>query len=943
MTKELTANEREFVNRMTQGKKYASWGFDLLLKQRPNTLDNLFDLIKENGLFLSTNNLGQIPSWPALEYLAAVAKIADKQNDNKLAEKILAIVRAGSKDGNSDIRSSDNFYACHMFAKIIGLVPITAIDKHDIELIPLWLGNEFDTGTTAKELSDGILCRTLDDNSPRSLEMACQILNHCTAIKNDTETEAGSSWINLKTVVDDYWLEQILNKHIPTFVEKTAEETAVIFIKRLKQIFASEKSYDRSNLKRPAIEDHPQNHRWAGPVNHFVEALRNVLSQWVVQNSQAAHAYIDKLKDDKTGIIRRIVLHTLNHNWAILKDTYNDLVSIELFQDEYLHEMYELIRTRFPEMNQEQRDATLQAIRNIPEPNYCEEAERKLLLMQEQHRWLSAIPRGVDHSVDRWFAKLNDDKNIGKLSPHPSFSSYTESWRGPGPSAYSVDDLIVETRNGTLIETLNSFDEKDSWRGPTIHALADTLAEAIKKEPQLFLSVITKFLCAHRPYQYGFINGYKQLWGANEDNLIKSIDWNETWENLIDFFDQLLSNDDFWAEKVISGPNLTPNRDWIAPAIAEFLHAGTRDDNHSFPPALLSRAWKLIWLMLNKVCAESEVREDAMFQAINSPKGKVIEALFSHTLRACRVSDKENGNHEIVWDDVEPVFNRELALCKGTNFEFSTLAGAYLPNLAYINHKWLRENILHIFPKREYIDNCVCALNGLAHAPASRPVYSILIEAGIVDQALQMDLRGEYTREILVQRIGSAFLLGDEEIDGPRFNYLLDTNSFDDLLCISDHFSNYSSSDLESVHIERILLFWKHIIDWCRSLDEPPEKLLSTLSVLICYLEAIDDDNLKRLIYIAPYLGYDGFKFITELERLCENYPNQVLQVFDELSKYYFPSYDHNDRLKSFIKKVADHSTQGKIMSIRYVDKLANRGTTGMREIYDVLSADMPQ
>ena len=59
----------------------------------------------------------------------------------------------------------------------------------------------------------------------------------------------------------------------------------------------------------------------------------------------------------------------------------------------------------------------------------------------------------------------------------------------------------------------------------------------------------------------------------------------------------------------------------------------------------LSGAFLLIQLLLENSEADEDAKEDAMFQAINSPKGKTIEALFSHTLRVCRISDKERGDH----------------------------------------------------------------------------------------------------------------------------------------------------------------------------------------------------------------------------------------------------------------------------------------------------------
>ena len=162
-------------------------------------------------------------------------------------------------------------------------------------------------------------------------------------------------------------------------------------------------------------------------------------------------------------------------------------------------------------------------------------------------------------------------------------------------------------------------------------------------------------------------------------------------------------------------------------------------------------------ILLEKTEPVSKANKDAMNEAINSTRGKVIEALFSHALRACRVSDKEIGNHDSVWTDVQPVFDRELNKCTGTNFEFSTLCGVYLANLTYIKHSWVKNNIKQRIFSDKFPDNCRCALIGLAYSKTSRPIIRMLIEYGVFDLALSMKLKGLNTRKILLQWIALAY------------------------------------------------------------------------------------------------------------------------------------------------------------------------------------------
>ena len=940
-TTAFTSNEAEFINRMTLDMKRATWGFKLLSERLPTELDRYFNLLNENGLLMPDSNQEIIPSGPALKYLEAVAIISDKSNKPELAGKIMDIVRTVSTKGEFEIRKSTNRYASYLFAKIIGAVPISAVDMEDIELLPIWLDNELDNGGTAREISEGILSRTLNENTADSLKMACRILYHCTDVKWVSEYGMNDKYLRPVTVIKDYWLGELLKRHIPDFGEKAANETAKILIDRLKEISYPEKTKkpsSYSNVIRPAIEKHVQNRRHAGPFDHFVEGLRDVLSLWIKRDPELACDFVKELMNDEAGIIRRIVIHALNQHWSVLKEMYLSMLSVELFQPEYLHEMYELLSARFAEMTDERKGATLDVIRNLSTPDYIEEEVRGQWLKSKQLQWLSAIANKGDDSVDKWYAELNADKSISKVPSHPDFSYYSESGFLPDTSPYTVQEILYFDEQGTLVDKLNEFKETNNWKGPTKYGLTNTLAETVKENPKVFINAITDFISADYPYQYGIINGFKQLWDTNKENQAKDIDWDAAWEKLIGFFEIILTDEDIWQKTEGEDIHRTPTRNWIPPIIAEFLNAGTRADNHSYPATLLSRARKLIILMLEKIDPETDAGEDAINQAINSAKGKVIEALFNHTLRECRVNDKEAEEHHTIWAELRPIFDKELDKCRGTNFEFSALAGNYLIYLDYISHEWLQENFQRIFSK-EYSENFLCAMNGLVYAQMSQPVYSMLADTDILDRALRTELKGIHTREGLLERIALAYLWESEILNGPRFTYLFELACLDDLENISNFFHSVDSRDLKPEQVDRIIAFFNHAIDWSQSLDETPAKLLSSLSMIICHLKPLDNDDLKRLIFVTPYIGYNANTFLEELERLAENHMADVCEIFRKLADTYHPSYDYQDRLQLFIKKIAKYSPQMRYVAIQYVDELAKKGMPGMMELHHELTS----
>ena len=95
---------------------------------------------------------------------------------------------------------------------------------------------------------------------------------------------------------------------------------------------------------------------------------------------------------------------------------------------------------------------------------------------------------------------------------------------------------------------------------------------------------------------------------------------------------------------------LSPTRQWIPPEIAEFLRAGTRNDEKAYAPELLPRTLRLVEILPDKSEPQAEPREgDALNGAINADRGKALEALFDHALRLCRLSDKAENSHVRAW------------------------------------------------------------------------------------------------------------------------------------------------------------------------------------------------------------------------------------------------------------------------------------------------------
>jgi len=936
----LTANQRSFIEMMQISDEHAIRGFELLLK-RPQFLD-FFEPLIDAGLFAPEKNPApvqadkegryRIPYWKALDYLIACAKIAGERNDAVLAEKILTIIRTVNAE-REPAGERANFYTFRRFAEILGVLPTSSVTAKDLEMVEGWLNTKFDHDMVANAIDDGALPRFLSSSTPADWDKAVQLFKYCTAIRwqpdrLDTATEEPV------TVVEEYWLKELVNKHATAIGRKAGASAATLMADRVREVFGKGGRADWSHVFRPAVENEGQSHVGRGPENIVVEALRDVLLGWTEVDAAATKPFVEGLLGSDNEMLRRIGIHVLNERWESLGDLYLPLVRPELFSVGHLHELYRLLNLRFESFSEKAKQASVEALRNIPIPDGDEEGPSRVERLQ--FRWLNAISATSYAPAAKWFTELT--AKYGSAPRHADYLSHIESRSGPGPSQYSAEELVALAEQRTLVHKLIAFKPSDSWEGPTVDALTDQLERAVQLAPVAFIRVLPDLLAAPITYQHAGIAGFLKLW--REPNAERPFEgWDDGWPKLLDFFEALLANPTFWNEKggAHGFREVTPM--WIASSIADLLQAGTRDDSRAYPSALLPRGWALIQTLLAHGEAVSEPSDDPMFQAINSTRGRALEAVFSHALRVCRLADKESGSHLGAWKSMQALFDAELAACVNGNFEFSTLAGAYSGNLEYLSADWLEANIKEIFP----IDrraNLVCAIGGLGYASTSRKVYRLLRDNGVLDAALRLDLKGRNGHEKLMERVAVGYLWGEDTLDSSRFKFIFESKAEEALAQINFFFWTIRGEKLKEDQVERILQYWRRCLDWATSQPTPPIKVLSSLSGLVTFLPDASGEKYGLLLSTAPYIHehHGAYDFLKELRRLVEGNPKEVSTVLRRFIETHQPMYDYEDRMRKLVARLAE--LEHRADAIEFCDKL--RSLPGLYELFLELTAKPP-
>ena len=906
----LTAKEQSFVEMMTRSSEHARKGFELLVKRAD--LERFFEPLAMAGLFDPAQNPAivpaedpgyyRVPYWDALDYLAALAKAAGETEDLTLAKKVMDVVRAVSRARERDGTVRDNYHTFRKFAVIVGLVPRASVTLEDIDMVRDWLNSKFDHGSVTNALDEGLMARFIESDQPEDWRKAVAILRYCTAIRWVDERGIRTARKKAVALADDFWLRRMMKNHLVSLSQKVPNDVASLFLERLSEVFAEENRNEMSWLWRPSVEDHFQNHSFREVENLFVEGLRDALLLWTDREPQAASQFVAQMMTNSNQIIRRVGLFIIAERWQHLRGLYFSNLAPQLFESGHLHELYRLLKNNFAAFTDQEGDATLTAIRELPMPT-GEDVERRLKRIQM--RWLSAVIGKGYEPAEAWYSEITADPEVGRISENPDFHSYMQSRVGPGPTPYPPEELVNLAENGTLIEKLNGFQQQSLFGGPTREALVQSLQDAVVQHPEAFIDILPSFIQAEPQYQWAVVNGFKRHW--NENDLQKAkVDWNVAWSKLVSFFETLFSLDDFWKGEPHEGEDDTPVRTDVPVLIADFIRDGTRTDEKAFAPNLLPRTWGMITTLLARLPKSREPGEDVVNRAINAPRGRTIEALFGQALRTCRLENHATGKHDDAWGRMCAVFEQELEMCKNDNYEFSTLAGQYLAHLDWMSHEWLSQHLKEIFAI-EFPKNFRCAVEGLAYATATQSIYMMLAQNGILDSALQLDLKGD-GREQLVQRIVVAYLWGDEELESSRLKLLFQTNESVDLESGVDLLCSANPDELKPEQVERILLYWDRCLGWKPQNVEPPANLLSTLSRFARFIKSIGSRELDRLLAVAPYVhvGHRSDEFIRELNRLADRNPAEVTLILKKLIQARKPDSDYEDKLKSLILKLAD-------------------------------------
>jgi|GEM_PF-2930219 len=857
-----------------------------------------------------------IPLWAAIIFLEKIAVGLGKKDK----ERILDIIRKVSKPAPPAVKQ-DNWRTWQSFVKILSSFQIDDILNDDIELIAEWLDSKFDTSMVVIEIGKILLPKLLTE--VKTAEDTKKVVRIIQVVFDSVKVERRHGMMS-------HALQEMFKKNSDLLGEKCGAALLEIFRNKLESV-VEEKDDAYCYIWRPAIEDSEQNVASDEYRHILIAGFRDIYLKFAFLHD--AETFLKSCYESTRNIIQRISFYVIGQ----LFDKYKKLAEEILIKDvnkiflesNYHHELYFLITKYFTSFSKGVQSSVIDIISGLT-GDWKDNADKDRLNCMLRRRWLYAIKQSGYKISGELEGKYF--KDIEYKPEHPEFLSYIGPVSWGDESLFSSAELLSKGGTGEIITFLNNFEGKNRFGETAIREAGQSLKEAIKNKQDVFENHLLEFKKLKYEYWYYVVQAFEEL---AQDK--KTIDW----DKVLEFCKEIVLSEILWdgIEKKSDYP-LEPKKDWIPAVISDLLRKGLQENSIIFTESQYGLIDKIVRVLLDKQRSTASGNDkDALTEAINTTKGHVLECFKSYVLRRYRdfekLADKGVKEKETFWKTVEPLFDREVKRAEDGNFEFASIAGAYLPNLYYLSKDWLINNINNIFPADD--KHWRCAMQGYSYVnTVYEVIYDLLKNNGHLTRALDIEFSNEQTRKRIIENIAISYIRGKETINDNNslFSYTLKQWRTDDIEDIISLFWSHRDMDLDCEQKGRIFDFWRGCFVHIKEHEEDHKDILSDLNLLTVFFDKLDGEQkewLKQSILFVEDRYHSAF-LLEYLDKLADVNPKEVGEVFILMLQRCVPSYKQ-ENIQSIVEKLFKAGLKNDSANA-ICDKYAREGADFLTDIY---------
>ncbi len=870
----------------------------------------------------------RIRQWSPANYLVNIKEQLFKPEHNQHAETVWGIIKSVTRYARRN--SFSNYHVWWQFAKIIQFIPSDIINTDEWnEVISYWLSDMFSGDMILSELGNKLLPALLKRDDEHSKELAMEVIKNIYTI--ETTKKAGYDGKKKKEVVfrvkdrQNYYIKDITKNHAETIGKELNIKACDFFLKQLTDAVIISNNDAWCSVWQPAIEDHKQNEFHDNCENILVSCLRDsLLGGMDNQVSDEAIEFVRDCLKSELCIVQRIGIYIATEKHNQLSGLTDSIINIGLSNHNYRHEYWHFLNKNFSDFNATQKENVMNAIENMKiEGEYSND---KKYCAYKKAKWYSAI-KDFDEKASKKYQECLD---AGIEEPeHPDFGSYSYGVRSiTHTSPYSIDEL-VEMDVNQLIATINNYNgPTESFMGdePDLQGLCEALQGAVKADPEKYIPTFDDWLDLSPYFIDRLLSAYASLWKEK----VAGLPWDSFWNKILVFCEKLVSQDSLWTfSSDEDSERGFVKRNYVPGTIAELIELGVKNDDHAFDAKYLTLARKIIVTMLGKVDGGNYEKSslDALTTAINSHRGKCLEALINLALRECRLSDQKKQNHAEIWEEnYQEQIEKEFNLVKtGKAYDFAPLATSYLLNFLYLSKKWTLDNLNCFFASPE--ENKIAwlaAMQGYSYIHRlNLDIYKYLKSSGYLLQALDTPELKETVKKRVIQQATIVFLWDEESLQDidSLLKQIFERQYTDELHQVFWFlWTLRSENENENIKLRpKVYELWKQAIQILDLTNQEHQKLASELCNLSVFIDELNNEVMDLILPVCKYaeMSWNSTQIIESLSKLVDKYPNETFQVFIKMLEDSTPSYP-KEKIAEVIKGIKENGIESdsKINSI---------------------------
>ena len=615
------------------------------------------------------------PFWPESYYLEQIAAEKPEQ-----VQKIISDIqiRKDKFEKNSTVLQSFVSAAIKMPPKFGKIIAKKAIDErwHDVIAISI----------LERSLAE-LMVKLAEEEFGTSLEL-CNFLLDVTLVDLGISSmmNLGESKKSLRSYIDHYSYEVILEKEVHSLIDKDHNAVIQILAKKLsKAIFLERKNYDEpekdpnqdiSFVWRSAIEDHEQNGHH-NICSLLVTGIRYALEKSESMGISNLKKSLNILAEHNYYIFRRFEIYFYGKHPMNFVEEINRL-SIECFEkSSFRHEYYHMLKNCYPYLQSENKEKLLVIISKGPNFDKFRGNEDEFEIYKKHWRIekLSPIIENLPEFQDEYdsLVKKYGKSNLSEfVTYHESFYSVTE------PSDLS-DDMTIEE----VMEFLKSYkipegiflEEDGTGR---------KFKELVEKNPEEYSKHANELLSCHGIFHYRFLDGLSKIQNKELN-----------WESILAFCESIIIESPSREIKIL---------DSVLDYCGDLLKNNLRHNSTGIPFKLREKVWKVLEKSIEVAPSDTIWSEnypdknwDAMGISINSSVGRITHAIMQYSVWCYHELKTPETSPTELAPEVKTLLNSLLNLEQPQSVSIHAVLGFHFYNLLALDEKWTKSQISSIF------------------------------------------------------------------------------------------------------------------------------------------------------------------------------------------------------------------------------------------------------